>query len=140
MQNMVNIATLIATLAHEGQVDKAGNDYIEHPLYVASLVVGEEEKVVALLHDVIEDAKVTSHDLEKAGFTREIVEAIEVMTKTPRMTYEEYLKRIKGNALATVVKLADLKHNSDISRIENPTEKDYRRCQKYNRAISYLTE
>lgn len=128
----------IATEAHSGQFDKAGVDYIQHPLYVASLVSTEKEKAVALLHDVIEDSSVTKEELLLSGIDSEVVEAVSILTKHPNDSYQSYLERVKGNALAKVVKLADLTHNSDLSRLKNITKKDEERFQKYAKAIKYL--
>lgn len=128
----------IAMKAHKGQVDKAGVEYIEHPKYVASLVSTEEEKTVALLHDVIEDSEYRLGDLNAAGFSENILMAVALLTKIPGSSYQIYLEGIKSNKLACRVKLADLKHNSDLARITNPTEKDYERLEKYKQAIDYL--
>lgn len=128
----------IAKEAHSGQIDKAGVDYIQHPLYVASLVPTEKEKAVALLHDVIEDSSVTKEELLLSGIDSEVVEAVSILTKHPNDSYQSYLERVKGNELARIVKLADLTHNSDLSRLKDITEKDEERLQKYARAIKYL--
>lgn len=136
--NLYNKALEIATEAHSGQFDKAGVDYIEHPLYVASLVSTEKEKAVALLHDVIEDSSITKEDLLFSGIDSEVVEAVSVLTKQPSDSYQSYLERVKGNELAKIVKLADLTHNSDLSRLKKITQKDEERLQKYAKAIEYL--
>ena len=103
---MINIALAIAKKAHVGQVDKAGVDYLQHPLYVASQVKTEQEKAVALLHDVIEDSDVTADDLLAAGLSNEVVTAVQILTKKKGQNYQEYLKKVKSNNLARVVKLA----------------------------------
>ena len=139
-QSMVDLALSIARKAHEGQLDKAGVDYIEHPIYVASQVDTEEEKAVALLHDVIEDTDVTVNDLKEAGFSDEVVLAVSVITKKAGEDYEEYLDRVKQNPIALRVKIADMEHNSDISRIKNPTEKDLKRLEKYKIRLMELRE
>lgn len=136
---MIDIALAIAKKAHAGQVDKAGADYIQHPLYVASQVMTEQEKAVALLHDVIEDSDVTADDLLKAGLPNEVVTAIQILTKKKGQSYQEYLEKVKSNNLARVVKLADLKHNSDLSRLKSVTNTDYDRVEKYKNAIRYLS-
>lgn len=136
--NLYNKALEIATEAHSGQFDKAGEDYIQHPLYVASLVSTEKEKAVALLHDVIEDSSITKEDLLLSGIDPEVVEAVLVLTKQPSDSYQSYLERVKGNELARIVKLADLTHNSDLSRLKKITQKDEDRLQKYAKAIEYL--
>lgn len=136
---MIDIALTIAKRAHAGQVDKAGVDYIQHPLYVASQVKTEQEKAVALLHDVIEDSDVTADDLLALGLSNEVVTAVQILTKKKGQSYQEYLEEVKSNNLARVVKLADLKHNSDLSRLKSVTNTDYERVKKYKNAIRYLS-
>ena len=126
-QSMVDLALSIVRQAHEGQLDKAGADYIEHPIYVASQVDTEEEKAVALLHDVIEDSPVSAEELLIAGLPVEVVIAVKLLTKKPMQDYQAYLETVKTNPLARVVKLADLKHNSDLSRLPSITVKDRER-------------
>ena len=137
-QSMVDIALSIARQAHEGQLDKAGVDYIEHPIYVASQV-DTEEKAVALLHDVIEDSPVSAEELLQAGLPETVVTAVQVLTKKKEQDYQTYLETVKKNPLARVVKLADLKHNSDLSRLSSITEKDRERLKKYKKAIDFLS-
>ena len=138
-QSMVDLALSIARKAHEGQLDKAGVDYIEHPIYVASQVDTEEEKAVALLHDVIEDSLVSAEGLLQAGLPETVVTAVQVLTKKKEQDYQTYLETVKKNPLARVVKLADLKHNSDLSRLSSITEKDRERLKKYKKAIDFLS-
>ena len=133
-------ALAIAKDAHKGQVDKAGVDYIQHPLFVASLVEGELAKTVALLHDVVEDSDWTLEDLRMEGLPEEVVQAVGILTKKRNENYEEYILRVKQNPLARQVKLADLKHNSDLSRLTNVTDRDRKRVAKYQKAISFLSE
>ena len=138
-QSMVDLALSIARQAHEGQLDKAGGDYIEHPIYVASQVDTEEEKAVALLHDVIEDSSVTAEELLNAGLPETVVTAIQILSKKKGQDYQTYLENVKSNPLARVIKLADLKHNSDLSRLSSVTDKDLERLEKYKKAIDYLS-
>ena len=138
-QSMVDLALSIARKAHEGQLDKAVVDYIEHPIYVASQVDTEEEKAVALLHDVIEDSPVSAEELLQAGLPETVVTAVQVLTKKKEQDYQTYLETVKKNPLARVVKLADLKHNSDLSRLSSITEKDRERLKKYKKAIDFLS-
>lgn len=133
-------ALAIAEDAHKGQVDKAGVDYIQHPLFVASLVEGELAKTVALLHDVVEDSDWTLGDLRKEGLPEEVVQAVGIITKKRNENYEEYILRVKQNPLARKVKLADLQHNSDLSRLTTVTEIDRKRAEKYRQAIAFLSE
>ena len=135
---MLDLALKIATEAHKGQVDKAGVAYIEHPKFVANLVNTEEEKIVALLHYVIEDTTVTLQDLKKYGFSKEVIEAIILLTKNKTVKYSEYIRNIKLNKIARIVKIADLKHNSDISRLSSITQKDLDRLKKYKEALRIL--
>lgn len=133
-------AVEIATLAHQGQVDKGGNPYISHPLAVAAGVEGTVLKIVAVLHDVLEDSSYTADDLLAEGFPREVVEAVSILThnKSDPVSYEEYICQVKQNPIACAVKIADITHNLDLSRIPNPTARDYERCEKYRRALGYL--
>ena len=136
---MLELALSIATEAHGGQFDKAGIDYIEHPIFVASQVDSEEEKAVALLHDVIEDSSVTAEELLNAGLPETVVTAVQILSKKKGQDYQTYLKTVKSNPLARAVKLADLKHNSDLSRLETITDKDLEGLEKYKKAIDYLS-
>ena len=133
------LALKIATEAHKGQVDKAGVPYINHPLIVASLVETEEEKIVALLHDTIEDTNITEQDLLNYGFSNKIVEAVKLLTHNKDVPYMDYVAKIKDNELARKVKIADLTHNSDLSRLKEITEKDKKRYEKYQKALLYLS-
>lgn len=128
----------IAKKAHLGQIDKAGEDYIKHPEKVASFVNSDEEKAVAYLHDVIEDTELTLEDLREYGFSEEVLKAVDVITKKKGQDYQTYLNSVKENKLARVVKLADLRHNSDLKRLINITEKDIERKEKYQKAIDFL--
>jgi hypothetical protein len=128
----------IAKKAHLGQVDKAGEDYIKHPEKVASFVKTDEEKAVAYLHDVIEDTELTLEDLSEYGFSKEVIEAVDIITKKRGEDYQSYLNSVKKNKLARAVKLADLRHNSDLTRLIKVTEKDIKRKEKYQKAIDFL--
>lgn len=114
---MLNKALSIAYEAHEKQVDKAGAPYILHPMRVALHCKTEEEKVVALLHDVLEDSPMTLEDLKSEGFNEEILEALKCLTKIKGEDYRDFIQRIVLNPLATRVKIQDLKDNMDISRL-----------------------
>jgi len=128
----------IAKRAHLGQVDKAGEDYIKHPEKVASFVKTDEEKAVAYLHDVIEDTELTLEDLCEYSFSKEVIEAVDIITKKRGEDYQSYLNSVKKNKLARAVKLADLRHNSDLTRLIKVTEKDIKRKEKYQKAIDFL--
>ena len=137
-QSQSEKAYKIAKRAHLGQVDKAGEDYIEHPEKVASFVKTDEEKAVAYLHDVIEDTELTLEDLYEYGFSKEVLEAVDIITKKRGENYQSYLNSVKKNKLARAVKLADLRHNSDLTRFTEVTEKDIKRKEKYQKAIDFL--
>ncbi len=134
----VLLAREIAEKAHFGQVDKAGADYVNHPIAVAGMVETENEKIVAYLHDVVEDTEVTLKDLAEAGFNETIIEAVDAMTHRKGEPREDYLARVKANPIARKVKLADLRHNSDLSRIPDPKEKDIKRREKYLKEMAFL--
>lgn len=128
----------IATQAHQGQVDKAGQPYINHPLAVMAFVETEPEKIVAVLHDVVEDTAVTLAELREQGFAQEVLAAVEAITKVSGMIYADYLEQVKANRIALNVKIVDMTHNVDLSRIANPTEQDYQRLAKYQAILPEL--
>lgn len=138
MMHYSELALEIATKAHEGQVDKAGEEYIKHPIAVASMVNGDIVKAVALLHDIVEDTDVTFDTLEAEGFSSEVVNAVDAITKRDGEGYGNYLQRVANNPIAAQVKQADLKHNSQLSRFKNPSRKDEKRCKKYIERIEML--
>ncbi len=128
----------IASDAHKNQRDKGGAPYILHPLHLAEEMTDEASTCVALLHDVIEDTDVTLEHLAEAGFYPEITEALALLTRQETQDYMEYIAKIKKNPLARVVKLADLRHNADLSRLEHPSEADLARREKYLKALGLL--
>ena len=132
------LALQIAQKAHAGQVDKAGKDYILHPMTVASYMDTDIEKTIAYLHDVLEDTDVTVDALRKI-FPNEIVDTLIILTHRKDESYFEYIQRVSKSKLAKKVKVADLLHNLDITRIKEPTKQDYERLEKYKKAILYLT-
>lgn len=132
-------AMIIAYNAHHGQVDKSGVPYIFHPIHVAEQMETEEECIVALLHDTVEDTNITFEVLEKE-FSATVIEALKLLTHDKSIDYFDYVRKLKSNPIAKKVKLADLYHNSDITRMENPTEKDWKRKEKYHKAILILLE
>jgi (p)ppGpp synthase/HD superfamily hydrolase len=131
-------AIIIATNAHSGQLDKGGNPYILHPLRLMLSMSSEESRIVAMLHDVVEDSNISFDNLKDEGFSDEIIEAIKHLTRRDDETYVEFIRRIKKNDLARLVKMADIDDNKDLSRIKNPTEKDIERVKKYNKALNEL--
>ena len=123
---------------HDGQLDKAGQPYILHPITVALGCKEESEKVVAYLHDVLEDTDATVDDLINLGLLQEEIDAIVLLTKPKGEEYSAYIERVSKNRLATVVKMSDLRHNMQIDRIPNPSEKDFKRIKKYRKAYEFL--
>lgn len=132
-------AIIIAYNAHINQKDRSGLPYILHPIYLAEQMDTEEECIVALLHDVVEDTDITLEELEKE-FSKTVIDALKLLTHDKDTDYFEYIEKIKSNPLAVKVKLADLKHNSDETRLENITEKDIARNKKYVKAIKMLSK
>ena len=137
-EDILELSEKIARQAHAGQYDKAGNEYITHPQFVAGHVKTRDEKCVAWLHDVVEDTDVTLEDLLRKGIPENIVNAVDAITKREGEEYDDYLKRVAENELALNVKLADMTHNMDMKRIPNPNERDLDRLEKYKRGMAYL--
>lgn len=133
-------ALAIAAKAHAGQVDKAGSAYISHPIRVSCRCFTDEERIVALLHDTIEDTNVTADYLLGEGFPRNIVDAILSVTRNEDESYEDFIRRCRLNPIGRQVKLHDLEDNMDISRLPQVTEKDLARLNKYIDAYRYLKE
>ena len=131
----------IARAAHEGQVDKAGKPYIEHPMRVMNMGKSMEEKIAGILHDVVEDSEWTFEMLEKEGIPKDVMDALRCVTKLSEdEDYDHFIARVKTNPLAIKVKLNDLKDNMDITRLEEVTGKDLARLNKYIRAYRQLKE
>ena len=138
-ETLLDLAIAIANQAHAGQLDKAGKPYISHPLTVMAQMDTLESKIVAVLHDAIEDSDLTIEGLVKQGFPEFITDAIAAITKLDGEQYEDYIMRVKSNAIARKVKIADVTHNMDMSRIANPTAKDFQRLEKYKKVLQELT-
>jgi guanosine-3',5'-bis(diphosphate) 3'-pyrophosphohydrolase len=128
----------IASSAHAGQVDKAGQPYILHPLRVMMRLTGEQERIAAVLHDVVEDTAVTFEQLASEGFSPAVLTALDALTKRPGETRLEAAKRAVMNAVARSVKLADNADNMDLSRIANPTASDFARLREYEEVRALL--
>lgn len=124
--------------AHKNQVDKSGIPYVFHPWHVAESMQDEDSVVVALLHDVVEDTNITIDDLKKEGFNSKVIEALEKMTHNKNTDYYEYIKTIGSNELATKVKIADLMHNMDYTRLEIIDKKAEEKLKKYKKSLNYL--
>lgn len=128
----------IAAKAHTGQIDKAGQPYILHPIQVMLRVTGAEARIVAVLHDVVEDSEFTLENLRAEGFSETVLEAVEALTKRKGESRIEAALRAAANEIACQVKLADNAENLDMSRIQHPTEKDYQRMQEYEQVREIL--
>ncbi|MBE6875878.1 MAG: HD domain-containing protein [Ruminococcus sp.] len=127
--------------AHKNQVDKSGLPYVFHPFHLAEQMTTETTIITALLHDVVEDTDYTLEDLQNMGFSESIIEAVSLLTHPKSgFDYTEYILKIKSNPIARTVKLADLRHNSDLSRLDNIDEKILKRFEKYQNAIRLLEE
>ena len=131
-------AIALAAKAHAGQVDKAGAPYILHPLRMMLRLTTLEERMVAVLHDVVEDCGISFEQLRAEGFSDEVVAGVDALTRREDETYEAFIERAGQSPLGRRVKLADLEDNSDLSRIASPTARDLERLEKYGRAMAYL--
>jgi (p)ppGpp synthase/HD superfamily hydrolase len=130
----------VAVKSHQGQTDKAGQPYILHPLRVMMRMQTHEERIAAVLHDVIEDTDVTIDDLGKAGVPQDVLVVVDHLTHRPDESYEAYVERIATHPIARRIKIADLEDNMDFKRLAQITEKDLARWQKYHRAWVRLKE
>ena len=129
----------IATEAHKGQVDKSGKEYIGHPLRVMEMGKSEQEKIIGVLHDVVEDTNWTFEALAEEGFSKEIIDALRCVTKlSDNENYDDFIERVKKNPLATTVKINDLTDNMDIRRLPYLSDKDVKRLKKYLKAYKKL--
>nr|WP_170312345.1 HD domain-containing protein [Paenibacillus sacheonensis] len=138
IQTDIERAISIALRAHQGQRDKGGSPYILHPLAVMNRVETMEEKIAAVLHDVVEDTDVTLDQLREYGFSDEITEAVHLLTRSDEDSYEEFIEKTCRNRIARAVKRADILENMDLSRIQDPSERDYKRMEKYRQALERL--
>ena len=126
--------------AHKNQQDKSGLPYVFHPIHLAEQMDDEYTTVVALLHDVMEDSFYTLEDLRQMGYPEAVLDALVLMTHRESVPYMDYVLAIKPNAIAKKVKLADLRHNSDTTRLVEITPRDLERVEKYKQAIALLEE
>lgn len=133
-------AIALAAKAHKGQTDKAGEPYICHPLRLMLSMATEQERMTAVLHDVVEDTPVTLDDLTVAGYPADVLEAVALLTQLAGVEYLDYVHRIRAHPLARKVKIADLRDNMELSRIAAPNEKDLARIVKYRAALGVLGE
>lgn len=126
--------------AHKDQKDKSGMPHVFHPFHLAEQMETEDATVVALLHDVVEDTAYTLEDLAQTGFGETVIQALTLLTHEASVDYMDYVRAIKDNPVAKAVKLADLRHNSDITRLDTVDEKALARLEKYRKAMELLTE
>ncbi len=138
--SLLETAIGIAVEAHQGQQSKDERPYILHPLHLMLQMETEAEMITAVLHDVVEDTDITLADLTAAGFSEEVLAALQLLTHDEAVPYEQYIAAIKTNPLASRVKVADLTHNMDIRRLPEIRDKDLRRLRKYGRAWQVLKE
>jgi (p)ppGpp synthase/HD superfamily hydrolase len=132
-------AIAIAAEAHAGQQDKAGAPYVLHPLRMMLRLSSNDERIVAVLHDVCEDCPGWTFDrLRAEGFSEPILAALDSVTKRDGETYEDFVRRAAANPIGRAVKLADLQDNCDLSRISKPAERDFQRIEKYKKAIDLI--
>ncbi len=131
-------AMILCFQAHKNQVDKSGIPYVFHPIHLAEQMKDEYTTVTALLHDVIEDTDHTISDLISMGYPDEIIDALKLLTHAEGIDYFDYVRDIKGNPIAKAVKLADLRHNSDITRLNKVDDKALKRVDKYKQAMELL--
>ncbi len=133
-------AAIVAYNAHAGQADKAGMPYIFHPWHLAEQMADEISVCVALLHDVVEDTSVTMSDLE-GQFPREVIAPLKLLTREKGTDYFDYIRKIKADPVATAVKIADLKHNADLSRfpVSMRTQAVLDRAERYKKALAILS-
>ena len=124
--------------AHREQVDKSGIPYVFHPFHVAEQMGSETAVVVALLHDVVEDTNITLENLRSMGFCEEVLTALALLTRKKGVPYMDYIAAIAGNQIARLVKIADLRHNMDVTRLNGVDEKTRQRLMKYQGALEFL--
>jgi (p)ppGpp synthase/HD superfamily hydrolase len=135
-------AIMLAADSHKGQMDLSGNLYILHPLTVMMKMDTDYERIIAVLHDTIEDTAMTLNILQTYGFTEEMLRVLDLLTRKDGQDYFDYIKEIKKHPTARKIKIADLEHNMDLKRTlgrENMTDKDKNRIAKYYKAWTYLT-
>lgn len=135
---ITKMALRLCFTAHKDQVDKTGMPYVFHPFHLAEQMETETEVACALLHDVVEDTDYSFEDLREMGFPNEIIEVLTLLTHEKGVPYMDYVKRLSTNPIARKIKLADLKHNSDTTRLDEIDEYALQREAKYREATAYL--
>lgn len=139
---MLDRAIALAADSFKGRFDKAGKPYILHCLAVMNQMPQDDEELmaIAVLHDVVEDTKITFDDLAKQGFSRRVISALQLLTHNQETSYDAYIRALALSPDAKRVKIADLRHNSDITRMKGLETKDFDRLEKYHRSYIYLTK
>ncbi|ESQ91459.1 Guanosine-3',5'-bis(Diphosphate) 3'-pyrophosphohydrolase [Asticcacaulis sp. AC460] len=134
----IDTAIALAAKVHAGQVDKAGQPYILHPLRLMLRMTATEEKIVAVLHDVVEDGGITFDDLRAMGFAEAVIAGVDGMTRRTEENYQDFIVRAAGHPLARAVKIQDIRDNMDLTRLNSVSDKDLERVAKYHRSLRYL--
>ena len=137
---MLEEAIKIAIEAHSGQKDKSGAPYILHPIYLMMQFEDDASRQIAILHDVVEDSRVSLTDLKDRGFSDEVVSGVDALTRREGESYEAFIERSSRHPLARKVKIADIRHNMDASRLPMLQEKDFLRLKKYQKALDKLLQ
>ena len=138
MKKLTDLALAIASEKHDGQTDKSGMPYIGHVVRVAERCQSPTAKIVALLHDIIEDTDVTADYLREKGIPDDIVACVLIMTRRDGESYEDYIRRVAANPVCREVKISDLEDNMDIRRLTDLTDYDFQRLRKYLKAWHFL--
>ncbi|MET0357152.1 MAG: GTP pyrophosphokinase [Cellvibrio sp.] len=136
--SLLEKAIHLACNAHAGQLDKAGQPYILHPLRLMMKVSSEPAQIVAILHDVVEDTDINLQQLKSLGFAEDVIQAIDCLTKREGEEYDNFIERISKNKLATQVKIQDIQDNLDLTRLSSINDKDLERAKKYHQVLRYL--
>ena len=138
--NLTKKALKLSFDVHKEQVDKSGLPYVFHPFHLAEQMPDELTTVTALLHDVVEDSELTLDHLRRMGFGEAVIEALALLTHDKEVDYMDYVRAIRSNPIAKAVKLADLRHNSDLTRLDGSDDKAMARYEKYRKAIGLLEQ
>ena len=137
---MLSKAIGIATNAFQGVIDAKGNPYIDHAMRVMSKMDTEEEKIIAVLHDVVEDTEMTLHELQEAGFSRTVLDTIGMLTKKPDMKYFDYSEDSHSRALASKIMIAEIEDNQDIMRVRKMSFQTYTTAERVKKTLAILKD
>ena len=138
---MLDKAISITAQAFEGKYDKGGHPYILHCLYVMNQMPAQDTdlRCLAVMHDLVEDTRWTLDSITNLGFSSRVLQGLSLLTHDHSIPYDDYIRAIGTSKDATLVKLADLRHNTDILRMKGLREKDFKRLEKYHRSFAYLS-